>query len=112
MLCLLSPDVASEEQQKMTMPLNEDSEEPISEDAAMETDAQNTEDLKEIEKLNPEIKMSDTSKSDASKIGIFVCFLSSLLHPSGIISVLHSCFYLRYYIFQELYLYCISSLCL
>lgn len=62
-------DVASEEQQKMTMPLNEDSEEPISEDAAMETDAQNTEDLKEIEKLNPEIKMSDTSKSDASKIG-------------------------------------------
>ncbi|KAJ6665782.1 hypothetical protein lerEdw1_001254 [Lerista edwardsae] len=56
-------DVASEEQQKMTLPLDEDNEEPISEDAAMETDAQNLEDLKPVEKLNPEKKMSAASKS-------------------------------------------------
>ncbi|XP_066468783.1 midasin [Tiliqua scincoides] len=61
-------DVASEEQQKMTMPLNEDNEEPVSEDAAMETDTQNMEDLKAIEKLNPEIKMSDSSKSGSEEV--------------------------------------------
>lgn len=80
---MLSPDVASEEQQKMTPPLNEDNEEPISEDAAMETDAQNMEDLKAVEKLNPPKKMSDASKS-----GMFVGLLASLFHPSGMMIVL------------------------
>ncbi|XP_062980947.1 midasin [Elgaria multicarinata webbii] len=63
-------DVASEEQQKAAMPVSEDNEEPISEDIAMETEAQKAEDLKtvETEKLNPEIKMSGTSKSGPEEV--------------------------------------------
>uniref|UniRef100_A0A8D2KWR3 Midasin n=1 Tax=Varanus komodoensis TaxID=61221 RepID=A0A8D2KWR3_VARKO len=59
-----SYDVASEEQQKMGMPVNEDNEEPISEDAAMEMDTETVEMLKaaETEKLNPEVKMSGTAE--------------------------------------------------
>uniref|UniRef100_A0A8D0DW25 Midasin n=1 Tax=Salvator merianae TaxID=96440 RepID=A0A8D0DW25_SALMN len=58
-------DVASEEQQKPLMPVSEDSEDPVSEDVAMETEAQNTEDLKSVEpeKLNSEIKTSGVAKS-------------------------------------------------
>ncbi|XP_061479315.1 midasin isoform X2 [Rhineura floridana] len=58
-------DVASEEQQKPIMPTMEDNEEPIAEDVAMETEAQNAEDLRavETEKLNPEVKTSGASKS-------------------------------------------------
>ncbi|XP_062836825.1 midasin isoform X1 [Anolis carolinensis] len=57
-------DVASEEQQKSMMPVNEVNEEPVSDNAAMETEAQNIEDLKatDAEKLNPEVKMSGASK--------------------------------------------------
>ncbi|XP_042318311.1 midasin isoform X2 [Sceloporus undulatus] len=59
-------DVASKEQQETIMPVNEDNEEPVSEDIAMETEAQNIEDLKaaDTEKLNPEMKMSSKSKSE------------------------------------------------
>ncbi|KAL8186257.1 UNVERIFIED_CONTAM: hypothetical protein K2H54_066664, partial [Gekko kuhli] len=58
-------DVANEEQQKLAMPLCEDDKEPVSEDAAMEADGQNAEDLStvETEKLVPEVKMSGASKS-------------------------------------------------
>uniref|UniRef100_A0A670YH89 Midasin n=1 Tax=Pseudonaja textilis TaxID=8673 RepID=A0A670YH89_PSETE len=53
-------DVASEEQQKSILPVNEDSEETVSEDLAMETEDHSAEELKtsEVEKLNPEVKMS------------------------------------------------------
>lgn len=65
---MFPPDVASEEQQKTAMHLNEDNEEAVSEDAAMETESENIEDLKavETEKLNPEVKTSGASKSGNS----------------------------------------------
>ncbi|XP_034264874.1 midasin [Pantherophis guttatus] len=58
-------DVASEEQQKPILPVNEDNEETVSEDLAMETEDHTAEELKtsEVEKLNPEAKMSGASKS-------------------------------------------------
>uniref|UniRef100_A0A670YNZ0 Midasin n=1 Tax=Pseudonaja textilis TaxID=8673 RepID=A0A670YNZ0_PSETE len=61
-------DVASEEQQKSILPVNEDSEETVSEDLAMETEDHSAEELKtsEVEKLNPEVKMSGASKSGKS----------------------------------------------
>ncbi|XP_015262586.1 PREDICTED: midasin [Gekko japonicus] len=62
-------DVANEEQQELVMPLSEDDKEPVSEDAAMEADGQNAEDLStvETEKLNPEVKMSGASKSGSKE---------------------------------------------
>nr|XP_056712126.1 midasin [Euleptes europaea] len=62
-------DVANEEQQKLTVPVSEDNKEPISEDAAMETEAQNAEDLHTVETeiLNPEVKMSGVSKSGSKE---------------------------------------------
>ncbi|XP_077160450.1 midasin isoform X2 [Paroedura picta] len=62
-------DVANEEQQKLATPLSENDKEPISEDAAMEADTQNPEDLSivETEKLNPEAKMSGVSKSGSKE---------------------------------------------
>ncbi|KAH0622150.1 hypothetical protein JD844_024188 [Phrynosoma platyrhinos] len=63
-------DVASKEQQEPIMPVKEDNEEPVSEDVAMETEAQNIEDLKaaDTEKLNPEMKMSSASKSKSDEL--------------------------------------------
>lgn len=65
---MFPPDVASEEQQKPILPVNEDNEETVSEDLAMETEDHTAEELKtsEVEKLNPEAKMSGTSKSGKS----------------------------------------------
>ncbi|XP_072854872.2 midasin isoform X1 [Pogona vitticeps] len=62
-------DVATEEQQK-TMPINQDNEEPASEDVAMDTESQTIEDLRaaDAEKLNPEVKMSDASKSGSEEV--------------------------------------------
>ncbi|XP_048350337.1 midasin isoform X2 [Sphaerodactylus townsendi] len=62
-------DVANEEQQKLTGPHSEDNKEPVSEDATMETEAENAEDLHtvEAEKLNPEVKMSGVSKSGSKE---------------------------------------------
>ncbi|KAJ7341746.1 hypothetical protein JRQ81_006597 [Phrynocephalus forsythii] len=62
-------DVATEEQQR-SMPDNDDSDEPVSEDVAMEAECQNIEDLRaaDVEKLNPEVKMSDASKSGYEEV--------------------------------------------
>lgn len=61
----LYTDVASKEQQKPTLPLSEEKEEVDSEDAAMETEMQNNEDLKavDIEELKPEVKKSGITKN-------------------------------------------------
>uniref|UniRef100_A0A452IL58 Midasin n=1 Tax=Gopherus agassizii TaxID=38772 RepID=A0A452IL58_9SAUR len=58
-------DVASKEQQKPTMPLGEENEEVVSEDAAMETEMQNNEDLNAVdtEELKPEVKKSSATKT-------------------------------------------------
>ncbi|KAG8124032.1 hypothetical protein E2320_019500 [Naja naja] len=63
-------DVASEEQQKSILPVNEDNEETVSEDLAMETEDHSAEELRtsEVEKLNPEVKMSGASKSGPEQI--------------------------------------------
>lgn len=76
-------DVATEEQQK-AMPVNEDNEEPVSEDLAMETESPNIEDLRaaDAEKLNPEVKMSGASKSGK----LSACFFEEH-DPSGICTV-------------------------
>lgn len=65
---MFRPDVASEEQQKPILPLNEDNEETVSEDLAMETEDHAAEEPRtsEVEKLNPEVKMSGASKSGKS----------------------------------------------
>uniref|UniRef100_A0A8C0IUI7 Midasin n=1 Tax=Chelonoidis abingdonii TaxID=106734 RepID=A0A8C0IUI7_CHEAB len=61
-------DVASKEQQKPTVPLGEEKEEVVSEDAAMETELQNNEDLNALnavdtEELKPEVKKSSATKT-------------------------------------------------
>ncbi|XP_070589310.1 midasin [Erythrolamprus reginae] len=63
-------DVASEEQQKPILPVNEDNEETVSEDLDMETEDHTAEELKmsEVEKLNPETKMSGISKPGPEQI--------------------------------------------
>ncbi|KAL7987892.1 hypothetical protein Chor_006811, partial [Crotalus horridus] len=65
-------DVASEEQQKPILPLNEDNEETVSEDLAMETEDHAAEEPRtsEVEKLNPEVKMSGASKSGPDHIEV------------------------------------------
>ncbi|XP_060119521.1 midasin-like [Heteronotia binoei] len=72
-------DVANEEQQKLAMPLSEDDKEPVSEDTAVEADAQNAEDLStvETEKLNPEVKMSGVSNSGSKETELEAKDLSS-----------------------------------
>ncbi|XP_019393298.1 PREDICTED: midasin isoform X2 [Crocodylus porosus] len=61
-------DVASKEQQKPILPLSEEKEEVDSEDAAMETEMQNNEDLKavDIEELKPDVKKPGITKNSGS----------------------------------------------
>ncbi|XP_074846986.1 midasin isoform X2 [Carettochelys insculpta] len=61
-------DVATKEQQKPTLPLDEAKEEVVSDDAVMETEMQNNEDLCAIdtEQLKPEVKKSSVSKLPGS----------------------------------------------
>lgn len=62
--CCLYTDVASKEQEKPIMPF-EEKEEGDSEDAAMDTEMQNNEDLRAVdtEELKPEKKKSTATKT-------------------------------------------------